>query len=81
MSDTNIDFKNLLLNQSVTKRITIENICKIPVKVFLNNLDDAKTEFVFSTKELIIKQFEESYIDITFCSSKQNKFEYNFTLE
>jgi len=59
VSPTEIDFGNLLLNQSLTRQIKIENPSKIPVKVFLTDIDSSKTQFTLSNTEFIIKQFEE----------------------
>lgn len=81
VSPTEIDFGNLLLNQSLTRQIKIENPSKIPVKVSLIPGETEQTQFTLSATEFIIKQFEEYIVDITFCSPEQNKFEFNFNIE
>lgn len=81
VSTRSIDFGNLLLGQSITKSIKVENTSKIPVKVFLTNVDTEKKQFKISITEFVIKQFEEQIIDITFCSEDQSKFESIFNIE
>lgn len=59
VSPTEIDFGNLLLNQSLTRQIKIENPSKIPVKVSLIPNETEQTQFTLSATEFIINQFDE----------------------
>jgi len=81
VSTRSIDFGNLLLGQSITKSINVQNTSKIPVKVFLTNVDPEKKHFKISITEFVIKQFEEQVVEITFCSEDQSKFESTFNIE
>jgi len=53
VSPTEIDFGNLLLNQSLTRQIKIENPSKIPVKVSLISNETEQTQFTLSATEFI----------------------------
>lgn len=61
-----MEFDRLLLNQSMTKKIKIKNVCAIPVKWNLKDVESLPQEFQVINTSGELKPLQEAVVDVKF---------------
>ena len=81
LESDNIEFEKLVINQSRTKYLKMKNVSEVNCKWTLTGLDQLPPVFKIEPVNGIIEKGKEVSIAVTFCSEKQDKFQFQFNLE
>ena len=76
-----VQFDKLLLNKPSKRTLKIKNDCQIPVKWLLRSNDPLSPEYTISKTEGDLKPWQDTDIEINFCSEKQDQFIHKMILE
>jgi hypothetical protein len=66
-----VEFDRLLLEKSLTKTLTLKNVCAIPIKWKLSGIEGLPEEFKVSKSDGMIKPCKDEVIEITFSATKE----------
>ena len=81
LESDNIEFEKLVINQSRTKYLKMKNVSEVNCKWALTGLESLPNVFKIEPVNGIIEKGKEVSIAVTFCSEKQDKFQYQFNLD
>lgn len=66
-----MEFDRLLLENKLTKTLTLKNVCAIPVKWKLSGVEALPEEFQVSKTNGLIKPCKDEVVEITFIAKKE----------
>ena len=81
LESDNIEFEKLVINQSRTKYLKMKNVSEVNCKWALTGLETLPNVFKIEPVNGIIEKGKEVSIAVTFCSEKQDKFQFQFNLD
>ena len=81
LESDNIEFEKLVINQSRTKYLKMKNVSEVNCKWALTGLETLPPVFKIEPVNGIIEKGKEISIAVTFCSEKQDKFQFQFNLD
>jgi hydrocephalus-inducing protein len=76
-----LEFEKLIVNQPLTKHLRLKNNSDVTCKWTLNGLNNIPPQFKFEATSGTIEKNKELLINVTFCSEKQEKFNFILTLD
>jgi hydrocephalus-inducing protein len=76
-----IDFEKLIINQTLPKQIKLKNTSEVTCKWQLSGINLVPPQFKFDATNGVVEKGKEQIITVTFNSDKQEKFNFNLTLE
>ncbi|MCQ2815786.1 MAG: hypothetical protein MJ252_00825, partial [archaeon] len=76
-----LDFDKLVINQLRNKPLVLKNQGEVNCKWNLSGLENLPEVFKIEPKSGVIEKGKEQHIQVSFCSEKQEKYDFTFNLE